>query len=214
VQPDSSQPDLQQSARDCLAQLLGPQALQDIRQAIQQFQSQQQLPVTGFVDANTMSALQAACAQQQAGGQDAGQGGQAPQTGEMGEEEYFLPQGTVLPGRSSWPHPFAPWGPNDEKTFTDEFGKGTRDENKLADAVFYARHPEWEGRRLPGKRSSPDIENLKEEWRFLRAMVEAKKPGASIDAQQHEFDYYGQEPGMHRHHGRWSRHGDTIVVHL
>jgi hypothetical protein len=215
---------LQSFAQNCLAQLFGPEAAQNLPQAIQQFQTQQQLPVTGTLDGNTMNALQAACAQQ-AGGQDAGgQGAPPPGTGgEMGEgEEYFLPQGTVLPGRKSWPHPFAPWGPGDERTFKQEIAKGVRDVYKLADAVFYARHPEWRGKRLPGGPSTPDIEILKEEWNFLASMVEAKTPGALIDVQpltggpQPEMEqfYDGHEPGMLRHSGRWVRHNGKIVVHL
>jgi peptidoglycan hydrolase-like protein with peptidoglycan-binding domain len=59
-------------AQGCLAQLLGPWVPQDgimgpgTRQAIQQFQMQQQLPSTGTLDDNTVSALQAACSGQQA----------------------------------------------------------------------------------------------------------------------------------------------------
>src|SRR5580658_524427 len=80
-------------AQACLAQLLGPQVVQDgvmgpnTRQAIQQFQTQGQLPVTGVLDATTVSALQAACSGQQAGaGQDAGPP-PPPQAGEQGESE-------------------------------------------------------------------------------------------------------------------------------
>jgi hypothetical protein len=54
-------------AQGCLAQLLGPGVPQDgimgpgTQQAIQQFQMQQQLPVTGMLDDDTVRALQAAC---------------------------------------------------------------------------------------------------------------------------------------------------------
>ena len=56
-------------AQSCLAQLLGDWVPQDgilgaaTRQAISQFQTQQQLPSTGALDDDTVSALQAACAQ-------------------------------------------------------------------------------------------------------------------------------------------------------
>jgi len=89
-------------AQSCLAQLLGPWVIQDghmgpnTSQAIQQFQQQQQLPATGVLDPNTVSALQAACSGQQAGG-DAGAGGSQPAPpGEMGEYEYESSQ----PGRT------------------------------------------------------------------------------------------------------------------
>jgi outer membrane protein OmpA-like peptidoglycan-associated protein len=66
-------------AQGCLAQLIGPQVPQDglmgpgTQQAIQQFQMQQQLPPTGILDSNTISALQAACSGQQTDGQQAAQ---------------------------------------------------------------------------------------------------------------------------------------------
>ncbi|HKE26047.1 MAG TPA: peptidoglycan-binding domain-containing protein [Bryobacteraceae bacterium] len=57
-------------AQACLAQILGSWVPQDGRmnsatqQAIQSFQAQQQLPVTGALDDNTMAAIQAACSAQ------------------------------------------------------------------------------------------------------------------------------------------------------
>jgi outer membrane protein OmpA-like peptidoglycan-associated protein len=59
-------------AQGCLAQLLGSEVPQDgimgpdTRQAVMQFQMQQQLPPTGMLDDNTVQALQAACSGQQA----------------------------------------------------------------------------------------------------------------------------------------------------
>jgi peptidoglycan hydrolase-like protein with peptidoglycan-binding domain len=59
-------------AQGCLAQVLGVQVPQDglmgpdTQQAVQQFQTQQQLPPTGMLDSTTVSALQAACSGQQA----------------------------------------------------------------------------------------------------------------------------------------------------
>ena len=58
-------------AQTCLAQLLGPRVPQDgimgpgTREAIEQFQMQQQLPPTGILDDNTVGALQAVCSAQQ-----------------------------------------------------------------------------------------------------------------------------------------------------
>jgi Putative peptidoglycan binding domain/Lysine-specific metallo-endopeptidase len=58
-------------AQGCLSQLLGTGLPQDgiigpdTRQAIASFQAQQQLPPTGMLDDNTVSALQAACGAQQ-----------------------------------------------------------------------------------------------------------------------------------------------------
>jgi hypothetical protein len=59
-------------AQGCLAQVLGTEVPQDglmgpeTRQAIQQFQTQQQSPPTGILDSDTVNALQAACSGQQA----------------------------------------------------------------------------------------------------------------------------------------------------
>jgi peptidoglycan hydrolase-like protein with peptidoglycan-binding domain len=61
-----------QSAQACLAQSVDPSVPQDgimgpqTRQAIRQFQMQQQMPPTGRLDPDTMSALQNACSPQQA----------------------------------------------------------------------------------------------------------------------------------------------------
>ena len=66
-------PDPQVStAQACLAQVVDPSVPQDgimgpqTRQAIRSFQMQQQMPPTGMLDSDTMSALQAACSPQQA----------------------------------------------------------------------------------------------------------------------------------------------------
>ena len=79
-----------QWAQSCLAQLVDPSVPQNgfmgpqTRQAIQTFQQQQQLPTTGMLDPNTVTALQTACAQggasQQAGqpSQPGGQPGPPP----------------------------------------------------------------------------------------------------------------------------------------
>ena len=81
-------------AQSCLAQILGPWVQQDgtmglsTRHAIQQFQSQQQLPVSGVLDSNTVEALQAACSGQQAGGVQPGGPSTPPPQGEAGESEF------------------------------------------------------------------------------------------------------------------------------
>jgi hypothetical protein len=54
-------------AQSCLAQLLGPSVPQDgvlgaaTQQAVQEFQAQQRLSPSGFLDGDTIAALQAAC---------------------------------------------------------------------------------------------------------------------------------------------------------
>jgi len=44
--------------------------------------------------------------------------------------------------------------------------RGTRDEDKLTDLVFFERHPERRGRRL--REGEPDFDTLSEEWRQIR----------------------------------------------
>jgi hypothetical protein len=94
-------------------------------------------------------------------------------SGEVGDSEFEVPQGTVLPGRKDWPHPWAPPSVHDEDVLKRESAKGVRDEAKLTDAVFYERHPEWKGKLLPSRPSGPAIENLKAEWRFVRGVIVA-----------------------------------------
>jgi len=72
-------------AQSCLSQLLGPDAVQDVHQGIQQFQTQQQLPATGVLDQATVTALQAACS---GAGAQAGGPPSAPPTPEIGESEF------------------------------------------------------------------------------------------------------------------------------
>ncbi len=44
--------------------------------------------------------------------------------------------------------------------------RGTRDEDKLTDLVFFERHPERRGHRL--REGEPDFDTLSEEWRQIR----------------------------------------------
>jgi peptidoglycan hydrolase-like protein with peptidoglycan-binding domain len=99
-------------AQSCLGQLLGPGVPQDgvlgpaTRQAVQQFQMQQQLPASGVLDGNTVNALQAACSGQTVA-QDAGGGSGVasagppgpppPPQGEIGESQ----QDVLLADQSS-----------------------------------------------------------------------------------------------------------------
>jgi len=69
-------------AQSCLAQILGDWVPQDgrmgpgTRRAIRQFQSQQQLPVTGYLDSQTRDQLQDACdGGSDSDGGDGGDGG-------------------------------------------------------------------------------------------------------------------------------------------
>jgi len=79
-------------AQACLAQLIGPWVPQDgiigpgTRQAIAQFQGQQQLPPTGVLDDTTLEALQAAC----------GGAPEAPPAGEIPDSEAESATDTAL----------------------------------------------------------------------------------------------------------------------
>jgi Putative peptidoglycan binding domain len=70
--PPAPSPDPQvASAQQCLAQVIDPSVPQDgilgpqTRQALRTFQTQHQLPPTGWLDADTSNALQAACSAEQ-----------------------------------------------------------------------------------------------------------------------------------------------------
>jgi len=141
------------------------------------------------------------------GGQPAGQG----QTGET--EEYDVHLGECH-------HPFPCWGTGDDNVFDAERARGERDDDRITNAVFYRRHPDWKSKNLPGGKGSPAIELLKAEWKYLRAIVGAKS-AASIGevspltgASQPEFEnlYGGPEPGAHRHTGRWVVENGSIVL--
>ena len=54
----------------------------------------------------------------------------------------------------------------DQVMVMDQIARGVRDENKLADSVFYAHHPEWKGKWL---RYGP--QNLKREWVQIRDTI-------------------------------------------
>jgi Putative peptidoglycan binding domain len=211
-------------AQSCLAQLFGPGVVQDMastRQAIQQFQTQQQLPVTGDLDGNTVSALQAACSAQQGGGQDAGQAAQAPQQQEFGGAEFDLPKGHVTMGPER-PNPCPKRGQNrsrerDFEVLQREFDRGVRDDTQLTDAVFYDRNPEWRGRTLPRGRSTPEIEALKDEWRCIfRNTVQIFMAGHRLEPEfspNHELPPFGAGAGMPGQTGQWVRHQGRIVLH-
>jgi len=199
-------------AQSCLAQLFGPQVVQDgimgpnTRQAIAQFQQQQQLPVTGTLDPNTVSALQAACS----GQQPQGGGATAQPSGAAGESEYDLsprdtspcPKGGRFPG----------WSAGDLDIAKQQWKSGVHDKNKVTDAIFWARHADWNGRFLPGGKSSPEIENLKAEWRYLKCIVVRL---ADIDEPlaMHELpvSYEGPNPDT-RQSGRWIQRDGKIVL--
>jgi peptidoglycan hydrolase-like protein with peptidoglycan-binding domain len=200
-------------AQSCLAQLFGQGVSQDgimgpsTRQAIAQFQQQQQLPVTGRLDPNTVSALQAACSGQQPQG-GAGPAAAAQPSGAGGQSEYDLnprdarpcPKGGRFPG----------WSDRDLDVAKQQWANGVHDKNKVTDAVFWARHPDWNGKFLPGGTGSPEIENLKAEWKYLRCIV-----GRLVDIDEplpmHELPpYEGHEPEG-RQAGRWVRDRKSVV---
>jgi hypothetical protein len=122
-----------------------------------------------------------------------------PPFGEMGENEQFIGDVHIGP----WSHSFNFWASRDEEVLRREWAKGSRDLDKITDAVFYARHPEWSGKKLPRERGSQAIENLKNEWKYLSAIAGARAD-APIDIQapaglsQPEFDVSYEQPQMYR----------------
>jgi hypothetical protein len=54
----------------------------------------------------------------------------------------------------------------DQSGITGQIARGTLDENRLTDAVFYDRHPEWKGKSLRYARPS-----LRQEWIQIRNAI-------------------------------------------
>ena len=54
----------------------------------------------------------------------------------------------------------------DQSVITGQIARGTFDENRLTDAVFYDRHPEWKGKSLRYARPS-----LRQEWMQIRNAI-------------------------------------------
>jgi hypothetical protein len=54
----------------------------------------------------------------------------------------------------------------DQSVVNDQMVRGVRDENKLTDAVFYDRHPDWKGKSLKNANLS-----LRQEWIQIRDSV-------------------------------------------
>ena len=55
---------------------------------------------------------------------------------------------------------------HDNTIAKSQLANGVRDENRLTDAVFYARHPEWKGKSLKSGSNA-----LKQEWLQIREEV-------------------------------------------
>jgi len=113
-----------QWAQSCLAQSVDPSVPQDgflgpqTRQAIKTFQTQQQLPPTGILDPNTVTALQTACSSGQSGAQAPGgqappPGGQAPASG--AGPQHGHQQHEVSPGYEGEFRPERPFGRREER---------------------------------------------------------------------------------------------------
>lgn len=113
------------AAQACLAQLVDPTVPQDgilgqqTRQAIRSFQSQQNIPFTGMLDANTSSALQSACSSQAsgaAGGANAGPPASAPGGSGLGhngtshEVGFSSGEAEGEEGEEEGEFPFGPFG--------------------------------------------------------------------------------------------------------
>jgi len=139
-------------AQGCLSQITGNMIPQDgrmgpaTRRAIQTFQTQIQLLPSGALDDNTLAALQQAC-QADAGADDAG--------------------GPFSQSEADFLHEFGTAGSKrDQAVVTGQIARGIKDENKVTDAVFYDRHPEWKGKSL--KNAS---RTLRQEWVQIRDTI-------------------------------------------
>ena len=64
------------------------------------------------------------------------------------------------------PFEFEAYGGSDSVIVRSAIRSGTTDENRLADLIFFRRHPEWNGR--PISRSEPNSQQLGREWLDIR----------------------------------------------
>jgi hypothetical protein len=55
---------------------------------------------------------------------------------------------------------------HDQSVIQNQIGRGVRDENRVTDAVFYDRHPEWRGKSLKNANLS-----LRQEWIQIRDSI-------------------------------------------
>lgn len=80
----------------------------------------------------------------------------------------------------NWPLPPILWpgaggrSPTEDERIDDEIKHGT-DVNDLTNKVFWDRHPEFRGCRLP--RSCQELQQLQRQWALIRGKVESKKGG-------------------------------------
>ena len=111
------------------------------------FQTQMQLPPSGALDDNTLAALQQAC--QANAGTDAA----SPDAPAVPQSEMFELRDELGPADSN----------RDQSVLTNQYASGLKDENKLTDAIFYDRHPEWKGKPLKNAGQA-----LRVEWLQIR----------------------------------------------
>jgi len=94
----------------------------------------------------------------------------------------------------------------DQSVVNDQMVRGVRDENKLTDAVFYDRHPDWKGKSLKNANVS-----LRQEWIKIRDSIVrpalknpsgalTNQPGhaASAGAGNSRYAYAPTGPGIFR----------------
>jgi hypothetical protein len=70
----------------------------------------------------------------------------------------------------------------DRGIVTTQIGRSVRDENKLTDAVFYERHPEWKGKALKNASLALRGEWVKIRDGIVRPLLKSAKPAAPTAA--------------------------------
>jgi hypothetical protein len=150
-------------AQSCLTQSIGSWVPQTgtlgpaTRRALRLFQSQQQLPPTGALDADTVTALKKASSGQGSLGWDRNT---APSSGSTDSSEGTSGEISTL-GASALKR-FAVQTAGTVE-IRNAIQQGIRNESRLTDIVFNARHPERRGQRL-----QPNEQLLIREWIDVR----------------------------------------------
>ena len=95
------------------------------------------------------------------------------QTGSAYGAEYDTPFGQ---GEADLFYETGPAGARDQALVNAQIAQGVKDENKLTDALFYARHPAWKGKALKTASRALRAEWLQIRDALVRPLLKSAKP--------------------------------------
>jgi Putative peptidoglycan binding domain len=175
-------------AQACLSRLLGIELPQnglvgpDTQQAIVSFQAQQNLPSSGALDENTVSALQATCGAMEWLSEEEDESLRAGIAEPVGGLEYdTLPLTQPISDaidHKDWP-----------RVLELAMQVGWHDENRLTNLLFYNRHPELDRRPLKPQASKQD-QGLAWEWNQI--LIKEVRPAIERAAEDRDLAVTGR----------------------